>query len=397
MRPPMRSTRSFRTSPPLLLPQHEQQHKSENTSPPHMNKAPLTASISAQSNAGDTAADKKPRHRMTDAQLATLEALFKKSSHPSREEKKAVAVKLGLEPKTLTIWFQNKRQTIKKGRSVTPTARPGTTFVPFSSLSMSKAASFSVFVDPSSSQPASEPRSTLGTRVSSPAENTTLSASMDNRPSFATRSHRMASYRSPLAAVSRRENQPSSRMARHSKSSHKHHIPEASRSRSNSAASSEGQPHLHPQELWTRIVSSPPAHNLNMPSERNGSSSAYRDMASRTQRPHINRKKHSLDWVCDRQTKRLREDSTDDDEESDVDDVFRGVSRSFNHSPHVGNISPHVGNISPNISTGLELLSYTASCQTMVPEEILASQRDLTTDIICGAAMLVGLKRSERR
>lgn len=260
--------------------------------------------------------------------------------------------------------------------------------MPFSSLSMSKAASFSVYVDPASSQPVSEPRSSL-TRVSSPAENTTLSADMANRPSFATRSHRMGSYRSPLAAVSRHENQPASRMARHSKSNHKHHIPEASRSRS---ASSEGQPHLHPQELWTRIVSSPPAHNLNMPSERTGSSSTHRDMASRTQRPHINlnRKKHSLDWVCDRQTKRLREDSTDDDdEESDVDDVFRGVSRSFHVSRSFDK--------SPPVGAGLELLSYTASCQTMVPEEVLASQRDLTTDIICGAAMLVGLKRSGRR
>ncbi|KAI0068106.1 hypothetical protein BV25DRAFT_1986935 [Artomyces pyxidatus] len=54
------------------------------------------------------------RHRMTEKNLQMLEAAFARSTHPSREEKASLSVELDTDLKTITIWFQNKRQTMKK-------------------------------------------------------------------------------------------------------------------------------------------------------------------------------------------------------------------------------------------------------------------------------------------
>jgi len=39
---------------------------------------------------------KKPRHRMTNRQLEHLEALYQRSTHPSRQEKDTLANKVGM-------------------------------------------------------------------------------------------------------------------------------------------------------------------------------------------------------------------------------------------------------------------------------------------------------------
>ncbi|THH33460.1 hypothetical protein EUX98_g746 [Antrodiella citrinella] len=57
---------------------------------------------------------KKPRHRMTNRQLEHLESLYQRSTHPSRQEKEALANKVGMDTRTVTIWFQNRRQLAKK-------------------------------------------------------------------------------------------------------------------------------------------------------------------------------------------------------------------------------------------------------------------------------------------
>ncbi|TCD62403.1 LIM/homeobox protein Lhx4 [Steccherinum ochraceum] len=57
---------------------------------------------------------KKPRHRMTNRQLEHLEALFLKATHPSRQEKEALAKKVAMDMRTVTVWFQNRRQLAKK-------------------------------------------------------------------------------------------------------------------------------------------------------------------------------------------------------------------------------------------------------------------------------------------
>lgn len=43
-----------------------------------------------------------------------LEALFQRDTHPSREDRDALANTIGMESRSVTIWFQNKRQTARK-------------------------------------------------------------------------------------------------------------------------------------------------------------------------------------------------------------------------------------------------------------------------------------------
>ncbi|KXN85742.1 Homeobox protein Hox-A2 [Leucoagaricus sp. SymC.cos] len=57
---------------------------------------------------------RRTRKRFTNVQLMMLENLFHQNSHPSREDREAVAKAGGMEIKSVTIWFQNKRQTERK-------------------------------------------------------------------------------------------------------------------------------------------------------------------------------------------------------------------------------------------------------------------------------------------
>ncbi|KAJ7768324.1 homeodomain transcription factor [Mycena metata] len=57
---------------------------------------------------------RRTRKRFTNAQLMMLEQLFHQSSHPSREQRETVARSANMEVKSVTIWFQNKRQTERR-------------------------------------------------------------------------------------------------------------------------------------------------------------------------------------------------------------------------------------------------------------------------------------------
>ncbi|EKM84246.1 hypothetical protein AGABI1DRAFT_110805 [Agaricus bisporus var. burnettii JB137-S8] len=59
-------------------------------------------------------ASRRTRKRFTNVQLMMLENLFHQNSHPSREDRESVAKAGGMEIKSVTIWFQNKRQTERK-------------------------------------------------------------------------------------------------------------------------------------------------------------------------------------------------------------------------------------------------------------------------------------------
>ncbi|KAI0004175.1 hypothetical protein BJV74DRAFT_793199 [Russula compacta] len=65
---------------------------------------------------------KRTRKRFTGSQLAMLEHLYHRTSHPSREERETLARELNLEPKVVTIWFQNRRQTERKATLTSTTA-----------------------------------------------------------------------------------------------------------------------------------------------------------------------------------------------------------------------------------------------------------------------------------
>ncbi|KAJ7472271.1 homeobox-domain-containing protein [Mycena galericulata] len=57
---------------------------------------------------------RRTRKRFTNAQLTMLEQLFHQNSHPSREQREMCARSCNMEVKSVTIWFQNKRQTERR-------------------------------------------------------------------------------------------------------------------------------------------------------------------------------------------------------------------------------------------------------------------------------------------
>ncbi|KAJ7092751.1 hypothetical protein C8R44DRAFT_750244 [Mycena epipterygia] len=57
---------------------------------------------------------KKPRHRHSPAQLAALNGLYEQTEHPTLNQRIALAQSLGLETKSVSSYFQNKRASTKK-------------------------------------------------------------------------------------------------------------------------------------------------------------------------------------------------------------------------------------------------------------------------------------------
>ncbi|KZV79992.1 hypothetical protein EXIGLDRAFT_781565, partial [Exidia glandulosa HHB12029] len=64
----------------------------------------------------------RTRRRIQPAQLECLEALYAKSTHPSRDARSQAAAQTGMDLKTVTIWLQNKRQAVKKAATVAPSS-----------------------------------------------------------------------------------------------------------------------------------------------------------------------------------------------------------------------------------------------------------------------------------
>ncbi|RDB29032.1 Zinc finger homeobox protein 3 [Hypsizygus marmoreus] len=105
--------------------------------PPSLSRTSSTASISSSDDAGGSSGvnnnnlnlSRRTRKRFTNAQLTMLENLFHQNSHPSREERDVVARLGGMETKSVTIWFQNKRQTERKVAAINSASASATTAV----------------------------------------------------------------------------------------------------------------------------------------------------------------------------------------------------------------------------------------------------------------------------
>ncbi|GJE85807.1 homeobox domain-containing protein [Phanerochaete sordida] len=116
MRPPARATRSSRAAdldePSVARPAAQLRKTSRPTS-----------SRSSRTGTPYSDKEKKPRHRMTDMQLERLEVLYEQDTHPTREQKQALGEEVGMDTRTVTVWFQNRRQLSKKN-SLIVTAAP---------------------------------------------------------------------------------------------------------------------------------------------------------------------------------------------------------------------------------------------------------------------------------
>lgn len=66
------------------------------------------------SSSGGAAEAKKPRRRITAQQVAVLEQVFAVEPFPGPSTKKVIAKKLGMQERSITIWFQNKRARLKR-------------------------------------------------------------------------------------------------------------------------------------------------------------------------------------------------------------------------------------------------------------------------------------------
>ncbi|KZT27516.1 homeobox-domain-containing protein [Neolentinus lepideus HHB14362 ss-1] len=97
----------------------------------HQAPAPLSRMSSIASTSSDdttvsSESTRRTRKRFTHEQLAMLEQLFHKCSHPTRQQREALADQAGMQIRSVTIWFQNKRQSERKValRNSTNTYRP---------------------------------------------------------------------------------------------------------------------------------------------------------------------------------------------------------------------------------------------------------------------------------
>lgn len=73
------------------------------------------SNMKKKTNSSSGGADaKKPRRRITAQQVAVLEQVFAVEPFPGPSTKKVIAKKLGMQERSITIWFQNKRARLKR-------------------------------------------------------------------------------------------------------------------------------------------------------------------------------------------------------------------------------------------------------------------------------------------
>jgi hypothetical protein len=177
--------------------------------------------------------------------------------------------------KTVSVWFQNKRQTEKKAIRL------------------------------SASSSSSSEQSCLK-KVSSPPKNTTL-GKRDRRPHYTDHYKAAASRRKPpLSAVGDSQStdetdrdKPRTRTKHNELQVHRH-------------TEGPGKTTIPPQELWKHLLSSPPSASEHTSSdvdsvERSASTPAdiFADSQGSTMQ-NSSKRSRMLEWVCDRQTKRRR-------------------------------------------------------------------------------------------
>ncbi|CAA7264911.1 unnamed protein product [Cyclocybe aegerita] len=204
------------TSPGRVLPSYRSSSSAMDSAllSAKMPPAPLSRTSSAHSFSSEDDASlgsspatvisssRRTRKRFTNIQLTMLENLFHQNSHPSREDREAVAKAGGMEIKSVTIWFQNKRQTERKTAAVNNSSVPTDGYGAAMPHITSTIHTFSLHNDNHSSRTASPPFS-VPSRASSAASSYPTTASRPSLDRVASRSElRTAAPRTP----SRRHN-----------------------------------------------------------------------------------------------------------------------------------------------------------------------------------------------
>ncbi|OJA19577.1 putative protein 13 [Rhizopogon vesiculosus] len=296
----------------------------------------------------------RKRNRMSSAQLARLESLFQKETHPSKEKKRELADEIGVSYRTLTVWFQNKRQVVKRnGGNVSPPSqlRKGVSQTPPDQHVTQSPSIFQRVSSPSMDnnlQPTSlQQVSTANLRTTnSPGKQGT---DVNNPP---LKSTEVKPLLISLASFIAYKSPPS--MTSHGKDQAQLESP-ASR--------------ISAQELWRHLSSSPATPSLT--SDRG---SKARDPARDEDETPCGKRRMTLEWACNRETKRRRGES--------------------HHSSDTDNLSSFwVGPSSQSITSALSLLLF---ARGKVSKSSPAGSAP-SPDVIRGASLLLSLKHSLRR
>ncbi|KAH9932413.1 homeobox-domain-containing protein [Amylocystis lapponica] len=109
--------------------------------PPSLSRSSSTSSIASDvSTEPDTtivvhsweAGYRRTRKRFSNVQLMRLEHLYHQTSHPTRDQRDALAKEANMETRSVTVWFQNKRQTERRVALNTSSSARSTRSSPFS-------------------------------------------------------------------------------------------------------------------------------------------------------------------------------------------------------------------------------------------------------------------------
>ncbi|KAF8506779.1 hypothetical protein F5888DRAFT_1885779 [Russula emetica] len=307
----------------------------------------------------------RPRHRMSTDKLETLDAFFKFNTHPSRKEKEAISKDLDMDLKTVTIWFQNKRQTLARSRrqlssegATTPTAaidilaHASATMSPLVATEKTSASLASVPVQPGSVAQGSYPGClSLNQSTSRPQR----ASSCDSIPK--THSQALTQPRVALSSVT-----------------HNAHVFvfESVRTEmpSSSCVSSPfldlrkprlgGGRTIHPEDLWKHIPSSPAQPALSSPDVSPDIGTPSRSSRFTVQRPR------TLEWACARSAKRRR---------TNPDTVYQEDGETDSEC-------------NPIVDTGICHSSFSIS-EARVPLECYDKY---PLDVVHGAILLLGLR-----
>ncbi|EGN93137.1 hypothetical protein SERLA73DRAFT_78979 [Serpula lacrymans var. lacrymans S7.3] len=278
MRPQVRSTRTSRSTP---APVSSMEDGETIQNVPVKKGATIEKTTLVPSEPANTqeTSTKRSRHRMTSEQLVFLEDVFKQDTHPSKQKKKDVAGELNMNFKTVTIWFQNRRQITKKNQAVSASATP---------VSGSPAAS-------TANEEDAEDGSALR-RVSSPSENDTLTTKTPVVASIPLKD----SKRAPLSLAPHGENNT----AQASKGFCIKIKPLAQPLQSRS----QNVEPPRTRELWEHLSSSPTISEWSFQAGEDVDVVDGFGRTSSNEPPQvfIGKRPRTLEWACEREAKRRR-------------------------------------------------------------------------------------------
>ncbi|KAI0274997.1 hypothetical protein BC834DRAFT_965446 [Gloeopeniophorella convolvens] len=301
----------------------------------------------------------RPRHRMTSDKLEKLDAFFRSNTHPSRREKETICEELDMDLKTVTIWFQNKRQTVARSRK-----QLGSRVA--SAAAIDVLASASAMMSPVHSDTALSPATPAAELCPSAVVSPAISPSPIQPPFpfleassytpaqiarvFPLNPAHIFPPRIPLSAIVPSSNVPIS--------------PERPPSVHTAACLAPYRPRIYAEDLWKHIPSSPAQPAFSSPDVSPDLSMACPGKGIVLQRPR------TLEWACARSANRRRTQETTQDLGNETTDS--------EHSPE-------------RTGTGASL----SNSETSVPLEHYYDQ--YPSDVVHGAVLLLELRSTGRQ